>query len=78
MDIKSGLKALTVVAPLTMAPVKSAAQTMTKEVSAPTKLSVDLGLGYGRSALFWQKVLEPKVVASVGVSVGITFTTFAT
>lgn len=67
MNIRSGLKALAVAVPMTIAPMKSTAQNVTKEVAkAPIEYKARLGLGYGRTAYFDQMHYEPKIVAEIG------------
>ena len=67
MNVRTGLKTLAVAVPMTIAPMKSTAQNVTKEVAkAPIEYKARLGLGYGRTAYFDQMHYEPKIVAEIG------------
>lgn len=68
MNIKTGLKTMAVALPMAMAPMKSTAQNIAKEMSpkAPLEYKARLGLGYGRTAYFHQMNYEPKIVAEIG------------
>lgn len=67
MNVRTGLKTLAVAVPMAVAPMKSSAQNITKEVAkAPIEYKARLGLGYGRTAYFDQMHYEPKIVAEIG------------
>lgn len=67
MNVRTGLKTLAVALPMAVAPMKSSAQNITKEVAkAPLEYKARLGLGYGRTAYFNQMHYEPKIVAEIG------------
>ena len=67
MNLKTGLKTLAVAVPMAIAPMKSSAQNITKEVAkTPTEYKARLGLGFGRTAYFGQMNYEPKIVAEIG------------
>lgn len=73
MNIKSGFKTLAVVLPMTLAPLKSGAQNITKQTEKTVsqevmKIKPSLGAGYSVEPFFYNTIAEPKLTANVGLS----------
>ncbi len=71
MNIKTGLKTLAFAVPMAIAPLKSTAQTITKQAQKTVaeetlKLKGGVGIGYGVEPFFNKASAEPKIVGNIG------------